>query len=143
MKASELRIGNIVARINRSGIVHLPVYSNPFKIFSLNPFDGKIYRYDKNPALLPDSDMQEFDINDICGIPLTEEWLVRFGLKPERLIEFDANIGKWYTMDGSRFLFQYDGNGRIHNGVLGIEIKHVHQLQNLYFALTGDELTIK
>lgn len=24
-----------------------------------------------------------------------------------------------------------------------IEIKYVHQLQNLYFALTGEELTIK
>ena len=77
------------------------------------------------------------------SIPLTEDWMVKFGLRQERLTEFDANIGCWYTFNGFRFLFKYDANQRIHNGVLGIEIKHVHQLQNLYFALTGEELNLK
>lgn len=29
------------------------------------------------------------------------------------------------------------------DGTFAAEIKHVHQLQNLYFALTGEELTLK
>jgi len=65
-------------------------------------------------------------------IPLTEEWLLKFG--------YDLITENHYAIPGHLIwkcndLFMCDKNGRI--------IKHVHQLQNLYFALTGEELQIK
>jgi len=77
-------------------------------------------------------------------IQLTEEWLTRFG--------FDSGTGRgrsknFYYHNASPFrvemfeehiLFKEHGNPRELRA-----IKYVHQLQNLYFALTGEELTIK
>ena len=90
-------------------------------------------------------------------IPLTEEWLEKFGFTNYEWCEsayFIKYNGK------SLFLRLYKGDwtctiARINKDSKGhfIEstervfkkrlIKYVHQLQNLYFALTGKELTIK
>src|SRR5690606_23732350 len=70
------------------------------------------------------------------AIPLTEQWLIDLGLKrmPESEYTLDsydlAGFKLW--MNKGKFLF----NDKIN-------IDYVHQLQNLYFALTGEELTIK
>lgn len=150
MKASELRIGNIVARINRSGEVHLPVYSYPFRVFSVNPFDVRVYKYDKNPALLPDSEMQDFDINDIAGIPLTEDWLVKFGFKNRfnnkghgAIWDLMRKDDKWESSLAVALMESgYKGpGGYVLNAPTCQAIQYVHQLQNLYFTLTGEELT--
>lgn len=72
-------------------------------------------------------------------IPLTEEWLLKFGFKEH---------GEWFIIDNypvslhvsikhDKTTFGYNEEYEIEN------IKHVHQLQNLYFALTGWELKIK
>ena len=76
---------------------------------------------------------------DYKPIPLTEKWLVKFG--------FDKD-GK---MKGTGFLFRicfdekapYAYLETYGGGEYKIEIEYIHQLQNLYFALTGEELTIK
>tara|TARA_R110002096_G_scaffold382312_1_gene576205 strand:+ start:6033 stop:6365 length:333 start_codon:yes stop_codon:yes gene_type:complete len=61
-------------------------------------------------------------------IPLTEEWLVKFG--------FDGwDIGS-YTITLTNGNFWILGCDK----PLARNIKHVHQLQNLYHALTGEEL---
>jgi hypothetical protein len=86
--------------------------------------------------------IQPIDIDDLEAgnliiepIPLTEEWLVKFGF--ERSEE-----SLCWSLDG--FLFEY-----LDNKIFPIFnrreycLKHVHQLQNLYKALTGEELTIK
>ena len=68
-----------------------------------------------------------FPLEVIKPIPLTEEWLLKF--------DFDKyNLGFWCSSDA--LYFEY-GDGR------SVEIKYVHSLQNIYFALTGEELTIK
>jgi hypothetical protein len=68
-------------------------------------------------------------------IPLTEEWLLKFGV----LFGF-SHCGSQYDiefgLDCYNLRLPYDiGMSKF----IG-EIKHVHQLQNLYFALTGEEL---
>jgi len=76
----------------------------------------------------------------LCNpIPLTEEWLINFGFIANRRLrqkEFSANdngcrLTLWtgITVPGFFYLDM-------------IEIKYIHQLQNLYFALTGEELQI-
>jgi len=66
-------------------------------------------------------------------IPLTEEILLKC---------------KWQLVKGIYFYinsyFCIDNSGRLyyHGDYTGINIHTVHQLQNLYFALTGKELEI-
>lgn len=67
--------------------------------------------------------------------PLTEEWLERFGFE-----KIQMSIPTAYkTKDG--FRIKKDQRGYWMQYKYGMTIiKHVHQLQNLYFALTGEEL---
>lgn len=67
-------------------------------------------------------------------IPLTEEILLKCGFVPCSIIDNHFNISGmciWKCND----MFFCDKNG--------VHIKHLHQLQNLYFALIGEELKIQ
>jgi len=80
--------------------------------------------------------IEENDFNTLNyePIPLTEEWLLKFGfVNPESMSYFKKSITV-YLQDN---LFWCD--------ILwdSLEIKSVHQLQNLYFALKNEELTFK
>lgn len=67
-------------------------------------------------------------------IPLTDEWLERFGFD-------DMDFGL-YSIKQIRLEKDYEGF-TINIGTYYSIIRHVNQLQNLYFALTGEELQIK
>jgi hypothetical protein len=76
------------------------------------------------------------------GIALTEDWLTRAGFEKEYENDF------MYVWRGVIFYFRMsdmslrrDYKQKTKSSV--IEIKYVHQLQNLYFALTGQELQFK
>jgi hypothetical protein len=76
-------------------------------------------------------DQYKDDESDIEFIPLTEEWFLKFGYK--RLKDHLCILGHLvWTFNG---MFICDKNGVI--------LKYVHQLQNLYFARTEKELTLK
>jgi hypothetical protein len=69
-------------------------------------------------------------------IKLTEEWLLKFGFQTDELEKDEYYIYKVSLYKGFNGGYQ-----RIINGYNdGVELNHVHQLQNLYFALTGEEL---
>lgn len=77
------------------------------------------------------------------GIELTEDWLIRMGFTVSGgwiykfgVTESDVNDGVHYVLESNTILI---GN---HNK-LKYKIKYVHQLQNLYFALTEEELQLK
>jgi len=75
--------------------------------------------------------------SEIEPIPLTSEWLERFGFEKLPNPNFMA-IG---TSPKFSDYFSIDLRGNyIEFGYKLINIKHVHQLQNLYFALTSKEL---
>jgi len=125
IKSNELRIGNLVfegfdvyevTSITRSGQLRL--------------FSAK-----KNHSS---------GTSKIKPIPLTEEWLVRFGFS-----EYDQMGDNYF------FAFEKDDNFEFNlclnfndlqvsfyslNWERAFKIKSVHSLQNLYFALTGEEL---
>lgn len=82
---------------------------------------------------------------DTKPIPLTEEWLVKFGFS----ILTENSAGKQYgyvvdhVFDSNLTLTYWETTkdaGKFFRGKL--EIKLVHQLQNLFFALTGEELEL-
>jgi len=71
-------------------------------------------------------------------IPLTEEWLERFGFKFDGYCSFwksDIELTK-DVGDNHYSVFNVHGNSLYRDGI----IQYVHTLQNLYFALTGEEL---
>ena len=80
-------------------------------------------------------------------IPLTEEWLLKLRFEVFDSVRFLGDgYNVWKQLPNSRFsLYTIDGLQwicRILAHELN-EVQYVHQLQNLYFALTGNELTIR
>jgi hypothetical protein len=77
---------------------------------------------------------------DYQQIPINEEWLLKFGFE---------KMGLYYHFPDSFFkLEQYKNKNAfwLRSGTEHLDcvrINYVHQLQNLYFALTGTELTLK
>jgi len=79
--------------------------------------------------------LEETGIETYMGfepIPLTEEWLLKFG--------FGTIIGKYYSIDCHFSISKGNKCWLFHIGNYVKSFKHVHQLQNLYHALTGEEL---
>lgn len=108
MEVSELRIGNFIMHNGIEDKVDLSLFSG------IEIFDTE---------------------NLLSPIPLTEEWLVRFGFEKRKfsylygygnfLYDYRLKLWTWYGIQLHDYLITY-----------------VHQLQNLYFALTGQELEI-
>lgn len=65
-------------------------------------------------------------------IPLTEEWLLKFGF-----LKYKGNNKDFWLND---FEFANDLKWIFWKGNILENIEYVHQLQNLYFALTQTEL---
>jgi hypothetical protein len=76
--------------------------------------------------------------SNIEPIPLTEEWLLKFGF---------IQKNNQFFLENFRFHIEkpcnYDGYIFCDNHIVLTETKHIHQLQNLYFALTNEELIYK
>jgi hypothetical protein len=77
-------------------------------------------------------------------IPLNEDWLVKFGFaqyKDPESIYYSKEFEGLFNFDLRRsfgfpnFIWEFND--------MPLFVDYVHQLQNLYFALTGEELTIK
>lgn len=71
-------------------------------------------------------------------IPLTTEWIERFGFEKIQSYTFAC----CYAFVGHKLIKLQDNTFTISHYTKCV-IKHVHQLQNLYFALTVEELTLK
>jgi len=81
------------------------------------------------------------DINSVKPIPLTEEWLLRFGFELTET-NYDGGHHYWiWDFSGILLTTPYEDDSVVELG--DAKFKYVHQLQNLYFALTGKELEIK
>ena len=86
-------------------------------------------------------------------IPLTEEWLLKFGFEEIVFDSEETGYGVEYEISishGSKMVVCDDMSFGIENNELDThwlsldfdKFSGVHQLQNLYFALTGEELEI-
>lgn len=100
--------------------------------------DVQVYDFDRKEIQHTDEGTKPLAIRRFDPIPLTEEWLLKFGFKKSKnRYELKCfSLGK-YPKDGSIYLTHTSNND------MYTDILFVHQLQNLYFALTGSELTIK
>lgn len=71
-------------------------------------------------------------IDGLHPIPITEEWLLKFG--------FEKINSTWYGFGNFRICISLDVEWG--NNWMGIRLKYIHQLQNLYFTLTEYELEL-
>ncbi len=122
MKTNELRIGNYVNFIGKREKVSKILESHVF-------FEGvEVGQW----------------LSDVEPIPLTEQWLLDLGFHAIRPL-FDMKRfkrGRFHVshmLDEYKFVFKKDADSP-YTPLRDIEF--VHELQNLFFALTGEELTI-
>jgi hypothetical protein len=89
-------------------------------------------------------------IDDFHPTKLTKDWLTKFGFKDcenqGRNLWYGYTLGENFELSKyhSKYYFGWDVIELNHRHEKGFALKlyYVHQLQNLYFALTGNELTI-
>ncbi len=138
INANELRIGNYFDIINRANVAHVP-YGMSLKALAVGIFEVQYCKVNEIPAQI--EVWSKVDSTNLTGIPLTEEWLVKLGFKNIGGGEYEKDrfIFRKQQRDIVISGFEYDYNGIL----ISANDYHVHQLQNLYFALTGEELTIK
>lgn len=124
MFTDELRIGNWVQRIGY-----------PLKVTGIKGTDVWV---DGNGV-----ELEYYIYDGINPIPLTEEWLVGFGFEPIMGNVFAKWLDRWegrlIFIDPTLRFYGIEQNGSI-LFTSGNNFNKVHELQNLYFALTGDEL---
>jgi hypothetical protein len=136
MESKELRVGNLVYESKRSKILRKKIGVEICEIKSLN-----IHHLESFP------ESENFE-----PIPLTEEWLLKFKFikddnefRAPKILGFIKSIYEICIRLHDGFcdvvLEEEQINIEIYTVILPLKIKYVHQLQNLYFALTGKELT--
>lgn len=128
MEAKELRIGNWIRH----------KYSEPdFIVSEINAFSEN-------------NTVNGIDLCDCEPISITEEWLIDFGFVKDNnenyligmqvhYLELMTSNGYWYPTYAQAPEMSHENEQRVSTN----RIKYVHQLQNLYFALTGEELELK
>lgn len=84
-----------------------------------------------NPVVIG-NDYNIYLNRDYSPIPLSKKWLMRFGF------ECRVVYGNNHWLKNQILIFE-DKKGKF-EFAWGLKIKSVHQLQNIYFALTGKEL---
>lgn len=122
IKASELRIGNYYqASIEFNGSIEAK-----FNLFGAERIF--ILTEDKLILLLQ---LRKELLEWVNPIPLTEEWLLKFGFESKRYSMFLSVYENKITIQND---FSYVSGG------FKVYIKYAHQLQDLFFALTGNEI---
>ena len=133
MKAEELRIGNLIVSEDDYIISVNEIYNHTqIKVTERWVSGSAIYRdYACN-----------YPIYTYQPIILTEEWLKKFGFKiPGGGISYDK--GKLSIYIGDTILSGKDGRTYFNSwAILEHSPKYVHELQNLYYALTKEELVL-
>lgn len=123
LQASELRIGNFA-----------------------NCFTGMM------PSEIRQITIDDFQMNEDGGlttsfepIPLTPEWLEKFGFRRNQNAVDYVGFNDWIHPSEVRFqIGDYNELGYLLDAFDSMPpMRFVHQLQNLFYALTGTELTIK
>lgn len=105
---------------------------------------GRVYNVSPQFVTIVDDNLEPYAFGSdlINPIPITPEWLERLGwhLSHHGYWEYFTDI-IGMTWDKETGFDAHFADTDIATGLP--HIKYIHQLQNLYFALTGQELTIK
>lgn len=81
-----------------------------------------------------------FDLD--LGVPLTEEWLKRLGFEGSPETGFGLGVIELNYITTDNYV-QFEFKTTAKDKWWMIDFRYVHELQNLYCALTGSSLTLK
>jgi hypothetical protein len=134
MKAEELRVGNYVYGNKYNSVYKIVMFLGLHDCTIINSIG-----YDEHDK----------ELSNIKPIPLTEEWLFKFGFEKgwccdnyDRYESDDFEMLKDYGEQGVAIAKNKHSYNHVYCGYYEneIECNYVHQLQNLYYALTQKEL---
>lgn len=129
INAKELRIGN---RVKHNDII------------SASEFPGTEFQW--LLAHWYDIETNRLSLESIDPIPLTPELLKKAGFKRHKCgpsgQDMWAGMDGWSIQGSSDWLFRGSPNCLHLAGYYNTQIRYVHTLQNLFFSLTGEELSI-
>lgn len=135
IKANELRIGNYIL-----------INSKISKIFNVS--DEGVNMVIDTLGHFPINEFEK--LSDCTAIPLTPEILEKCGFKRDTVYFYRYSIGSFNIHKTLKDFKKADTKeNRCFRLALDLgeflktEIQYLHQLQNLYFALTGEELNVK
>lgn len=127
-----------------------------YRIGNWVEFDNRVFEIHTLAEEFPTLNTIEFGIgvvdwNNIKPILLTDEWLIKLGFtKTKGRYGYDYYLAREYEV---YFILEHwvdvyenskwKNHWHIKYTIKPFEIKYIHQLQNLFWALTGEELTIK
>lgn len=136
LTAEQLRINNYV---HYNGM-NLPISS----IKSPKPLKDKRHSDKWIIELFDGASTIDCVINDIKPIELTEEWLLKMGFQfPESEFESEIIVNKESRFSAIKAKGFYSVGLAGSFGLFLIKLKYVHEVQNLYHSVFGEELTIK
>ena len=123
MKAQELRIGNYLQGKSIVEVIEIRT-------------DGVMIRGNSSSFRIDEPD------NCLEPIPLTEEWLTKFGLNPKHTDQYYPKE-VYEDEDGFHYVIEREYNDYGSEYYIEVDVRYIHQLQNLYFCLCGEELQLK
>lgn len=127
MEVKGLRIGNYVKEIYHNNILKVTAITTRCTIKG-------VYLNRENYSSMSCSNIAATSITEI---PLTEDWLLKLGFELDDDFD-DYNFG-FMSIKKENDNFYYNPISEYYDS-MKIQISYVHQLQNLYFALTCEEL---
>jgi hypothetical protein len=143
IKATELRIGNWVTT---NPMLHQVVEINIYSVVINRVPMNNLRRADESREFRPlNKSTLAHDLSEIYPILLTSELLEKFGFKEHPMHDSEGNEVGYYYYHPSDFVLneQQEQNTPslyFQDGPKKVFIHHLHQLQNLFFDLTGEEL---
>jgi len=135
MKSTELRLGNYLLFSVSSDFLKVTDISN-------NLICSIFYGSDKKVC----SDIEDFicsDIEDFICSDITEEWLLKLGFRKSKLMGHDSHFQYHHHLLHSNILALYNSDFSIQLDNVARGIQYVHQLQNIFYIITGEELVIQ
>ena len=134
MEAKNFRIGNFIASSGNPENIETWVIG---KVYSISSMDSKFEQIE----IETEEEFTWFFKDNYFGIPLTEKWLINFGF-----------IGQPCDYTKDKLSVCLKGSDSFHKAgrtyynswaILEKQPTYVHELQNLFFAITGTELELK
>lgn len=117
MEAKELRFGNLI--------------NTPYGIYPVYGVSPDVVQVDIKGTIY------DFNLDECQSLPLTKDWLLNFGFQYFSG-QYIKNFGKGIRIVIEKSLNHYS----FESTLIMTYFDHVHQLQNLCYALCGKELTL-
>lgn len=126
LKAEDLRIGNWIHYLSNEG-------KKEVKVSALQFVDGEV-----RAAFPFKSVLKQSPWYDLQPIQLNSEILEKFGFEYHNSLL----LGERWVIEGKMCIQPKKGRFWFLSNNGEVQLDYLHQLQNLFFALTGEELTI-